>query len=137
MVILLAGDRVVARQVAGRKHGRLGRVCPCYSWAPRAADPRARGLWPMAFLEELFVISGFRIFLGAFPGLLGLARWEPVPGAGLLQIIPKDPVSPVRDEEHHCLQQETGITGGGGQGIRSLPLKQAHNYNASETRCKG
>lgn len=84
VVILLTGDRVAARQVAGRKHGHLGQVCPCYSWAQRGADPRARGLWPMTFLEELFVIRGFLIFLGAFPGLLRLARWEPVPGAGLL-----------------------------------------------------
>lgn len=43
VVILLTGDRVVARQVVGRKHGHLGQVCPCYSWAQREADPRVQG----------------------------------------------------------------------------------------------
>lgn len=38
-------------------------------------------------------------FLGTFPGLSRPARWETLPGAGLLQGIPKGPVSPVPDEE--------------------------------------
>lgn len=43
--------------------------------------------------------SYFFMLLGISPGLLKLARWEIVPGAGLLYGILKDPVSPVWDEE--------------------------------------
>lgn len=36
-------------------------------------------------------------------------------------------------KRHHCLYQETGITGGE---IRSLLFKQAHNYNDSRNSCR-
>lgn len=84
VVILLTGDRVVAGQVAGRKHSHLGQVCPCSSWAQREADPRARGLWPRTSLEELFIISGCLIVLGAVSwlveaGQVGTGAWGRAP----------------------------------------------------------
>lgn len=57
---------------------------PLLFLGPERSRPQSSGLWPVTFLEELFITSGFLIFLGASPGLLRLARWEPVPGAGLL-----------------------------------------------------
>lgn len=84
---------------------------------PSLGTGRWPGWWPKPFwdpekkkrpqsLETLvndFPCRGnarcFVLFLGTFPGLLRLAWWEMLPGARLLQGIPKDPVSPVWDKE--------------------------------------
>lgn len=78
------------------------------------AESRAWEPWPVAFLAA---------------GVLRLARWETLPGAGLLSGIPLDPVSPVWDEETLLSLAGNRNYWGKRGGIRRLSLKQAHNYN--------
>lgn len=106
----LSGDRVVARQVAGRKQAHLGFViCLCC----KNQRALANGLsLPDASLPSL-----------EHGGLLRLASWGTLPRGW----------TPCREfrrtqshlfgmKRHYCLWQETGIT-------RSLPFELPRNYS--------